>query len=155
MYALKEVPGAAEAEALRRQRSAERDAVAAELGGDLQAAAQLLQDHTQHSRMRNHRNRPAVEEMIHFPEDPRFKSVELFSPWRRMVRIAGSPVAGVLRMSVLNLRPAQAFPLTEINLAQCRTKRQRNAPGRGNRLRRTLGALQVAAIDSLNRLCGE
>jgi hypothetical protein len=39
MYALKEVPGAAEAEALR-QRSAERDAVAAELGGDLQAAAE-------------------------------------------------------------------------------------------------------------------
>jgi hypothetical protein len=107
--------------------------------------------------MRNHCDGAAVaiQKMIHFRENAALEDLKAFPRRRGKVGISTRPFLRIHRILPLNLFPAHAFPISEINLSQRRAQHPGNISTRHNRLRGAGRAAQIAAIHRIQYFVGK
>jgi hypothetical protein len=118
---------------------------------------QCAQHETEYSCMSDNRHAVAFSlcsrrQKLHFIQYPPLKVAEAFSVRCRQARIFGNPAASIGLISLFNLFPGKAFPLTKVDLTQCGTHMTVDVKCLGNDLSGCPGSPQVTCVHHPNVL---
>src|ERR1700733_172815 len=107
--------------------------------------------------MSDNRDTPAFNccshrQKLHFIQYPLFKVAEAFAVRCRQTRIFSNPATSIDLISLFNLLPGKAFPLTKVDLTQCGTHMTVDVKCLGNDLSGCPGSPQVTCVHHPNVL---